>query len=179
MLTIADAHRLRFDSLLDNPHQIRPPSRLLLAHLPEVDDVAMVGVRRAVVDLLAADVREDPLRVARVLGDQFLHRDRPLARPRQFVGPRLVIGLATPFLSVSSNVKPMPRTIAALEALAGVGLEPGRVVVAAGVEEVGGDQARRSRPSRSNGPASGPLWTWTTLTTTAASPGHFSRLRAA
>ena len=70
------------------------------------------------------------------------------------------------------------KDVASHEALAGVGMESRWVVVPAAVKQKGGDLADRS-PIEIEGPASGPLWTWTTLTTTAASPGHLSRLRAA
>ena len=52
-------------------------------------------------------------------------------------------GDATPFLSVSSKVKPMPSTIAALEALAGIGRQPHRIRVAAAMEQERGDPVHR------------------------------------
>ena len=58
-------------------HQVRPRCRASSSrHLAEVDDVAVMCVGRAVVDLLAADVGEDPLGVARVLRDQPVHLGR-------------------------------------------------------------------------------------------------------
>ena len=102
----------RLYPLLNNLHQIRPPSGLVFAHLTKVDDITMVRVRRAIVHLLATDVRKDPLLVPRVSLNQLL----PLrcGRSPDFASSSArarVIGLAMPFLSVSSNVKPMPRTM--------------------------------------------------------------------
>ena len=108
----------------------------------EVDDVAMVGMGRAVVDLFAADVGEDALGVARVLGDQLVHLGD---RARDALGVGVVEGEAH------------AEDVAADEALAGVGFERLRVVVAAGVEQEGRDDAAPRGRRASRGPGSSPL----------------------
>jgi len=62
-----------FNFLLHDLHQVRPPPCLVLTDLREVDHIPMVGVGERVVDLLAPDAREDPLRVAWLLRDQAVH----------------------------------------------------------------------------------------------------------
>ena len=53
--------------------QLSPRSSRLKWKVFEVDDVAVMGVGRAIVDLLASNVGEDALGVARILGDQLVH----------------------------------------------------------------------------------------------------------
>ena len=88
--------------------------------LAEIDDVAMMSVGRAVVDLLAADVGEDHFGVAGILVDQPTH----LGERR---GNAFLVGVVEGETHAEDD--------AALEALAGVAVEPRRVVVAAGVEQ--------------------------------------------
>ena len=121
---------LRLDPLLDEGHQVGPTlPRLLLAHVLEIDYVAVLGVGRAVVDLLAADVGEDALGVARVLLDQPVH----LGERRRALRNVLVV-----------EGEAHAEHDAALKALVGVGREPFGVGVGAGVEEEGGDPVDRA-----------------------------------
>ena len=59
------------------------------------------------------------------------------------------IGLATPFVSVSSNVKPMPRTIASMKALAALAVSL-RIIVPARVKQIRSDD-RHLATIESNG----------------------------
>ena len=69
-----DLHSFRLDPLLDNRHQVRPASAALsFTSVSEVDHVAVVGVSRACVDFLAADVGVDDFTVARVGLEESLH----------------------------------------------------------------------------------------------------------
>jgi hypothetical protein len=52
----------------DDCHEIRPLSCVFFAHLAEIDDIPVVRMCRAVVHLLAADVREDAFGVPLVPG---------------------------------------------------------------------------------------------------------------
>src|SRR2546427_11960941 len=66
-------HPLGLDFFFDDGNQVRPGAGLFFRHLPEVDHVTVMRMGGAVVHLLAADVREDPLCVAWILGDQSMH----------------------------------------------------------------------------------------------------------
>ena len=117
---------LRPHLLLNNLQEVWPPiPALLLAPHAEVDDVAVMRVRRAGVHLLAADVGEDHLPVPGVPLDQPAHLGQ---RCRHFLPFGVVEGEAD------------AEHVAADEALTGVGRQPGRVVVAAAVEQEGGDR---------------------------------------
>ena len=89
----------------------------------------MVGVVGRVVDFLAADVGKDALGVARVLRDQPVHlRD---GRGHSF-RVSVIEGEAHPYDDGS------------LKAPADIGLESFRVVVPAGMEEIGSDEGYRA-----------------------------------
>ena len=78
---------------LDDRHQLGPPAAARrLAAVAEVDDVAVVRVRGARVDLVATDVRQGDLAAGEVGGDDALH---------------LHDGGATRLRSMSSKVKLM------------------------------------------------------------------------
>jgi hypothetical protein len=111
--------------LFNDPDQIRPSTRFLLAHLAEVDDVAMVGTSRTVVDLLAPDVREDSLSVASILGNQATH-----------LGDRRRDALHVSIIECEAH----PHNDAALKALSGICSELLGIAMAARMEEVRGDQ---------------------------------------
>ena len=94
--------------------------------IPEIDGVAAIGLGRAAVDLVAADVRENRFGVTRVFGYQPLHfGDRR--------GDVLLVRIV--------ESEPHAEENAALKAPTLVRLQPRRVVVAAAVEQEGGDRA--------------------------------------
>ncbi len=120
---------VRLDFLLHDPHQVRPAPRLLLAHFAEIDDVPMMGMGRRVIDLLAADVGEDPLGIAGVFLDQLVHE-------RNRVDDALGVGVV--------EGEALSRDLRTQETLVFVGLELGGIVVSAGMEEIGRDERDRA-----------------------------------
>ena len=60
-----------------------------------------------------------------------------------------------------------------MKALLFVGFQPGWVIVPTSMEQVGGD-LRHTTAIQDKRPTQLPRHTWTTLTTTAATPGHYN-----
>jgi len=73
-ISLGDSGPSRLDSFLDNLEKIRPRSCLLLGHFSEVDDVPTRQLSWIVVELVASDVRENPLLISPIFLNQLVHQ---------------------------------------------------------------------------------------------------------
>src|SRR5262245_60431723 len=116
-----ERNSVRFNLRLDDRHEVRPVTpTVFLVTLAKVDYVAVVGLLRAGVNLLATDVGEDHFLVARVLVDESPHFGD---RRRDAFRGRIVEG------------ETHAEDDTSLEALALVGRERSRVNVVTAMEE--------------------------------------------
>src|SRR5689334_7932759 len=118
-----EAVALRLDFFPHNPQQIRPLLGLCEAHLPEVDDVSVISMSRAVVHLFTADIREDSVGVPLILLYQVAH-------DRERIGTALDLGVV--------KREPLPVDLRAEKGLVRVLLQRRRILVTPRVKKEGG-----------------------------------------